>query len=161
MALSIWAGDTFGLLLNTMKTTIKNTLFLSLIMAVMFNASCTLFGSGKKQWIPLKPGSSGFVHSVIWPDENLEIIAKWYTGKPENSVKLIEANPTVNPDKIVVGSLVFIPKDILVTTETMPRSCVEEAYKKKSSQKTNTTKKDREKKQPSTTKDEFQLFGPR
>lgn len=121
-----------------------------------------MFGGGEKKWAPLKPGSSGFVHKVTWSDENIEIIAKWYTGKIEYSDRLIESNPTIDPDRLILGSLVFIPKDILITTESMPRSHVEDSFKKKTTQKVSPTRKDREKKQlPPPTNEGFQLFGPR
>lgn len=121
-----------------------------------------MFGGGEKKWAPLKPGSSGFVHKVTCSDENLEIISKWYTGKTENSVRIVESNPTIDPDRLILGSLIFIPKDILITTESMPRSHVEDSYKKKTAQKANPARKDREKKQlPPPSKEDFQLFGPR
>lgn len=145
-----------------MNTLIKKILFFCFIITSLFNSSCTLFGGGEKKWSPLKPVASGFVHRVTWADENLEIISRWYTGKAENSLRLVESNPTIDPDRIIVGSLVFIPKDILMTTEPMPRSHVEDSYKKKTTPKVNTSRKEREKKQtPTSSKEDFQLFGPR
>lgn len=145
-----------------MNKLIKKILFFCFIIASILNCSCSMFGGGEKKWTPLKPGSSGFDHRVIWSDESLEIIAKWYTGKAENSVRLVESNPTIDPDRIIMGSLVFIPKDILMTTEPMPRSHVEDSYKKKTTPKVNSSRKEREKKQtPPSSKEDFQLFGPR
>lgn len=145
-----------------MNISLKKVLFLCFILTSILSSSCTMLGEREKKWKPLKPGSSGFVHLVTWSDENLEIIARWYTGKSENSLKLVESNPTIDPNKIIVGSLIFIPKDILLTTEPMPRSHVEDSYKKKTTQKIYPARKDRDKKQPSpSSKDDFQLFGPR
>jgi len=145
-----------------MNKLIKKILFFCIIVVSILNCSCSMFGGGEKKWTPLKPRSPGFDHRVTWSDESLEIIAKWYTGKSENSIRLVESNPTIDPDRIIIGSLVFIPKDILITTESMPRTHVDDSYKKKTTQKTNPIRKDREKKQPPTaSKDEFQLFGPR
>ncbi len=132
-------------------------------MAVVMVSGCSLFGTDEKKWKPLKPAVSGFVHTVTWADENLEIISRWYTGKSENAERLMESNPTLGPEEIIVGTQVFIPKDILITTQAMPRSHVDESRKKKTVHKSSPARKDREKKQPSpgTAKDDFQLFGPR
>ena len=139
----------------------KNILMICLTVMVCINSSCSMFGAGDKKWKPVKPKASAYVHSVTWNDETLELISRWYTGKAENAEILIAANPTVNPEKLAAGTLVYIPRQLLQRQEMMPRSHVDDSFRKKTLAKTSPVKRERDKKSPGVSSEEFHLFGPR
>lgn len=63
-------------------------------------------------------------HKVRYPGETLSLIAKWYTGDAENWRALTKANPRLDPNRIVVGNKIRIPKKLLHTKRTMPRNFI-------------------------------------
>ena len=63
-----------------------------------------------------------FLHTSRWSGETLDNVAEWYTGDSENTAKLAELNPNINPDKLAVGSEVVIPNRMLKTREPLPRN---------------------------------------
>jgi hypothetical protein len=63
-----------------------------------------------------------FVHTSQWSWETLAYVAEWYTGDSNNSEKLADLNPYVNPDMIAVGSEVVIPVSLLKTREPLPKN---------------------------------------
>ena len=63
-------------------------------------------------------------HTVRYPGETLGVIAKWYTGKSTNWNLLVEANPGLNPNRISIGDVINIPRDILVTEKPLKKSAV-------------------------------------
>lgn len=65
-----------------------------------------------------------FVHQVRWRGETLSLIAKWYTGHYGNWKALAQANPGLNPDRIVLGNRIHIPPEMLITQKTLPRKVV-------------------------------------
>lgn len=132
----------------------------AIVLLLMLGNGCSMLAPDNK-WVVIKKGASGYVHSVSRKGENLEMIARWYTGKPENASKIARVNPNVNPDMIEPGTAVFIPGDLLVTTETMPKSRLNEMIRKRTLQK-ESLRKDRAPKQDGEEeKNEFELFGPR
>ncbi|MBW2705680.1 MAG: LysM peptidoglycan-binding domain-containing protein [Deltaproteobacteria bacterium] len=54
--------------------------------------------------------------------ETLGIVADWYTGDSSNWTKLAEINPNVDPQKVVAGSEIFIPVNLLKTREALPQN---------------------------------------
>ncbi len=142
-----------------MKKNLKLILILVVILSIC--SGCTLFGKKKKtKWRPVKHKKQVFMHIVRWDDESYEMIAKWYTGKKQNTEPIINANPTLNPEKLDVGDNVYIPRKILHTRKSFSRKYVEGFYKKP-------VKKVKKKYRPPATKkpeesnEDFQLFGPR
>jgi LysM repeat protein len=73
----------------------------------------------------LKP--TDYYHQVR-AGETLWVIAKWYTGKGGNWRLLAEANPKLDPDRIIVGARIRIPKNLMHTQKPLPRAYVA-AYK--------------------------------
>ncbi len=74
--------------------------------------------------------STRFVHRVQWPGETISIIAKWYTGKLENWKAIVKANPKLKPSRILIGSKIHIPEDLLETREPMPQKFLKEFHSK-------------------------------
>jgi hypothetical protein len=63
-----------------------------------------------------------FIHTSQWSWETLGNVADWYTGDSSNWTKLAEINPNVDPQKVAVGSEIFIPVNLLKTRETLPQN---------------------------------------
>ena len=94
-----------------------------------------------------------YVHKIRWPGETLSIIAKWYTGSFKNWKALSNANPTLDLKRIVIGTNIFIPEDLLKSHDPMPFSFIASLAPKKRVQ-TFTGKK------PSKASGAAHLFGP-
>ncbi|MDY7032645.1 MAG: LysM peptidoglycan-binding domain-containing protein [Thermodesulfobacteriota bacterium] len=75
------------------------------------------------------PNSTCYIHKVRWYGENLSIVSKWYTGKFTHWKAIADANPGINPNRIFVGNKIFIPQDLLNTSEPMPEDFVSKFIK--------------------------------
>jgi hypothetical protein len=67
-----------------------------------------------------------YVHQVRWPQESLELVAQWYTGKRANRKILARVTPNLKGGRLTPGDVVFIPLDILQIETPMPRQYVAE-----------------------------------
>jgi hypothetical protein len=65
-----------------------------------------------------------FEHKVQWYGESLSLIAKWYTGQYKNWKALAQANPGLNPDRINIGNIIYIPPEIMTTQKFLPYKMV-------------------------------------
>ena len=65
-----------------------------------------------------------FSHKVRWPGETLIDMARWYTGSGYNWMRLVDANPSINPKKILIGTSIRIPEALLKTRQPMPRKFI-------------------------------------
>jgi nucleoid-associated protein YgaU len=65
------------------------------------------------------------VHRVTWRNENLCLIAKWYTGRTENWKTIAKTNPKLDPRRIRLGTEIKIPAELLQTIVPMPRKFVQ------------------------------------
>lgn len=65
-----------------------------------------------------------FEHRVKWSGETLALIAKWYTGHYENWKAIARANPGLNPNRIAVGNMIYIPPEMIKTKNPLPRKVV-------------------------------------
>jgi hypothetical protein len=70
-------------------------------------------------------------HTVRFGGETVSIIAGWYTGYIENWKALAEANPNIDPKRVLVGSKILIPEDLLKNREPMPKEFVDSFYRPK------------------------------
>ena len=97
-----------------------------------------------------------FTHAIRFGGETVSIIAGWYTGDIENWKALAEANPNIDPKRVLVGNKILIPEDLLKTREPMPKEFVDSFYKPKK-EKVQPTKPG-----PSPAEEgEPKLFGPK
>jgi LysM repeat protein len=64
-------------------------------------------------------------HKVRYAGESLSVIAEWYTGDVENWPSLAKANSKLDPDHIIIGTTVLIPKKLLHTEKPMTKEFVE------------------------------------
>jgi len=73
--------------------------------------------------------SDYFEHTVRWRGESLSLIARWYTGRLENWKALARANPDLNPNRIMVGNVIYIPQEMMNTKEPLPRKVAAKSLK--------------------------------
>ena len=65
-----------------------------------------------------------YVHTVRIPNENLTIIAKWYTNKQKNWLVLVKCNPDIKPNRIFIGDKIKIPRSLLAQEASLPAEFV-------------------------------------
>jgi hypothetical protein len=82
-----------------------------------------------------------FVHKVRWEGETFSLIAKWYTGSYKNWKALAKNNPWLEPDNILPGHKVFIPRNLLKTQKAMPRDFVLSSVQKAKAKSVRTNKR--------------------
>jgi hypothetical protein len=73
---------------------------------------------------PVLPSTevSEFVeHRVSYAGETLGSIAQWYTGSQKQWTAIQRANPELKPNKLRVGNVVRIPRELVRRTEMMPK----------------------------------------
>ena len=92
-------------------------------------------------------------HKIKWPGENLALIARWYTGSANNWVRLVEANPGIEPRRIKIGDSILIPEDLLKTREPMPIEFLSSATSPKKTPPSPSAKQ-------ADNSDKIDLFGP-
>ncbi len=76
-----------------------------------------------------KQQANYFEHTVRWRGESLSLIARWYTGDFENWKALALANPDLNPNRIIVGNVIYIPLEMMKTKELLPRKVAAKSLK--------------------------------
>jgi len=138
----------------------KASLVLLALGALVFiNSGC--IGVKKKEWKPIEPQKTHFVHTVQYPGETLIIISEWYTGDANNWEILANANPQIDYTKIVEGNKIFIPENLLKTREPLTEKFID-TYLKKDEPKEEQKKEPSSKTEtPPKKKDKFDLFGPK
>ena len=100
-----------------------------------------------------------FAHTVTQPDEKIADIARWYTGNAENYKSIVEANPDIDPDILLVGNEIYIPSALLKTQKPMyskSDQAVSARSDKKPSASQVTTPAS-----PASKPKKIQLFGPK
>ena len=71
---------------------------------------------------PTPPEVKYYTHTIKWSGETIIRLARWYTGSGNNWIRLIEANPSIDPRRIKIGDTILIPENLLVTREPLPIS---------------------------------------
>ena len=74
------------------------------------------------QKVAAKYTSDYFAYRVKEDNEKLADIARWYTGNAANRKLLARANPDLNPDRLIPGNEVYIPKNLLKIRKPMRSS---------------------------------------
>ena len=73
---------------------------------------------------PIAIEEDHYVHQVRWPGETLALIARWYTGRPQNWRAIAAANPSLDPQRLMLGDHLVIPTALLKTRSPMPEGYV-------------------------------------
>ena len=142
----------------------KTGLLLLALMAILiiFNG-CISTGTKKTEWKPTEAVKKPpFIHTVKFPGETFPIISQWYTGDKNNWEVLADANLNLDYDHMAPGSRIYIPENLLKTTDPLTEDYID-AYNKKNKPKvTVENKKPVSKPKTPPKKDEdLDLFGPK
>lgn len=63
-------------------------------------------------------------HKVQFSGETLGLIASWYTGKSNLWQEILKSNPGLQVNKIELGSVIKIPRNLVVKEEPLPQKFV-------------------------------------
>lgn len=97
-------------------------LSLILLIVVLLPAGCSRTVTEQVFSSPPTPvKEKPFTHKVRTPGENLNRISSWYTGSGRNWPAIVEANPAIDPRRIMIGDLIIIPRHLLKTREPMAK----------------------------------------
>ena len=129
------------------------------VILALITVGCGILTKDAREWQPVKPRQTAYIHTVKWREETLQVIATWYTGNKENWQALADANPIINPDRLCIGNQIFIPQKLLKSREPLTREFIASLSRKPK-------KVTRERKKPAPLPqvdidDEFVLFGPK
>lgn len=108
------------------------------------------------QKVAAKYTSHYFAYTVKRDNEKLEDIARQYTGNSANRKLLAKANPDLNPNHLIRGNEVYIPKELLKTQSSGPASESSPAVSKPAAKSPEAESKD----EPAKDED-IKLFGPK
>ena len=78
-----------------------------------------------------------YVHTVRVPNENISIIAGWYTGDQKNWVVLTKCNPTIKPNRIFLGNRIKIPRRMITRRTPLPPEFVQHSLGQQQKRKKN------------------------
>ncbi len=67
-----------------------------------------------------KSASGDLIHTVSFPGETLRIITAWYTGDVNSAGRLARINGIENPNRLVIGQTIRIPRYMLANTSPFP-----------------------------------------
>ncbi|MBN1904469.1 MAG: hypothetical protein JW927_05165 [Deltaproteobacteria bacterium] len=151
----------------------KSALFLLLSgVILLFCSGCNLTGAKKTEAV-YKPTDTvsrpPYVHTVKYPEETVRIISKWYTEDENNWEAIAKANPYMDYENMGAGTRIFIPENLLKTTDPLSEEFIAEFIQKsKPVEEIKPVVKEEEKKvpvskpKPQPKKDEdFDLIGPK
>lgn len=96
----------------------------SVAVAVLISVGLFLGACEKKPVAPPTPQQQYLFHTISYPGETLGIIASWYTGNVQNWTVIRNANPELDPTKLRLGSVVRIPRGLVVKDAPLPKSAV-------------------------------------
>ena len=100
------------------------SIVLLLLLAVQLSA-CLSTGK-KEKWKPLKRSNGALVHTVQWPEENLAMVALWYTGSEKNLERIANGNPNIVASQLQVNDRIFIEPGLLVKRTPLNHSFIEQ-----------------------------------
>ena len=138
-------------------------LLLALGTILIIYNGCISTGTEKTEWKPAEAVQKlPFIHIVKFPGETLPIISQWYTGDKNNWEILADANLNIDSDHMASGSRIYIPENLLKTTDPLTEEYIN-AFNKKNKPKVKVVnKKPESKPKPLPKKDEeLDLFGPK
>ena len=70
------------------------------------------------------PEERFYLHTVRYPEENLPMLADWYTGDPKNWLKIKLANCTQDVMKLRINGVIRLPSKLVVQINKMPRDFI-------------------------------------
>ncbi len=158
-----------------MDVTKVSTVRCIMVMVILWSFGCSIFQPAGQEKVPpetpvplatkqaldspkdarpLPPPKVKYLnHKIKWPGENLSLIARWYTGSAKNWMRLVEANPGIEPRRIKIGDSILIPEDLLKTRQPMPIEFLSSATSPQKAPPSPSAKK-------AGNSDKIDLFGP-
>lgn len=109
---------------NHWQMTGKFLRFCCCCLALLILAGCQTTKVDK--WKPVRSQHKNQVHTVTWAGENLQVVAKWYTGTENNWKEIANANPNILPSKLSAGDRILIPTALLKTRATMTKTFLDD-----------------------------------
>jgi hypothetical protein len=85
-------------------------LFLVLLVTL---CACSLFEKKSNY------GEVPYRHQVRFKGESIGILAEWYTGDVTNWRRVVAINKNIDPQKIEIGDVILIPRDIIIRKEPL------------------------------------------
>lgn len=76
---------------------------------------------------PPPPPPPPLEHTISVSGETLGLIARWYTGKTTNWQAIAAANPGINPNRLRLGMVIQIPRELVVQEAPLPKNFVRTA----------------------------------
>ena len=145
---------------------IKKAEMLLLVMGafvLLFNGCLSIGGNKQAEWKPAESVSRPpFIHTVKYPGETLPVISRWYTGNVNNWEALADANPNIDYENMAPGTRIFIPENLLKTTEPLTQAFIDSVNQKSKPVVKEEKKKPVSQPRPQPKKDEdFDLIGPK
>lgn len=64
-------------------------------------------------------GDVPYRHKVKYRGESIGILAEWYTGDITNWQKVVAINKNIDPEKIEIGDIILIPKELIIRKESL------------------------------------------
>ncbi len=98
--------------------------FCSCLLVVFGLAGCQT--TQVDTWKPVRSQHKNQIHTVTWNSEDLQVIAKWYTGTENNWKEVANANPNILPTHLRLGDKILIPSSLLKTRAAMTKSFLDE-----------------------------------
>lgn len=129
-------------------------------------SGCNTAGTKKTEWKPEEPvNRPPFIYTVKYPGETLRIISEWYTGDTKNREALADANPNLDYEHLAEGSRIYIPENLLRTTEPLTEEYID-AFNQKSKPKAKKAEEEKKKPVPKPVpspkkEEDFDLVGPK
>ncbi len=112
-------------------------------------------------WEPVQSRHMHQVHTVTWHQENLEVIAKWYTGTASNSQDIANANPNILAGQLVPGDKILIPSSLLRKRAAMTKTFLQEWLEAAQQRERATRANQKEQPEVEDDSDDLELFGPK
>jgi hypothetical protein len=147
-------------------------LLLLSVVTLLFLSGCNLTGTKKTEAV-FKPTDTvnrpPYIHTVKYTGETLRVISKWYTGDENNWEAIAKANPYMDFEKMPAGARLFIPENLLKTTDPLSEEFIAASIQKsKPAEEIKPVVKEEKKKVPVSKPkprpkkdDDFDLIGPK
>jgi len=98
---------------------------LLLLFILSFLGGCSLAVSEVSS-VPVEdpPPDNPFYHTVTYEGETVGLISSWYTGNFSNWKLIKDFNHGMDPNRIMLGDVIAIPKTMMIRNDVMPSRVV-------------------------------------
>jgi len=75
------------------------------------------------------PQETYLEHTISFSGETLAEISAWYTGRALNWMAIRDANPSIRPDRLRLGQIILIPRELVINEKPFTRKAGKKAPK--------------------------------